>query len=108
MRLAEIDAPEKAQPFGNRSRQSLAELCFQTEAVIRTEKKDRYGRSVARVECRGKDASAHQVATGMAWAFTRFLTDPEIKRLQDAARAAGLGLWSEPEAVAPWEWRRQK
>lgn len=107
VRLAEVDAPEKAQPFGNRSRQSLAELCFQTKASIRTEKKDRYGRSVARVECQGKDASAHQVATGHAWAFTRYLTDPEIKRLQDAARAAGLGLWADREPVAPWEWRRR-
>ena len=107
VRLAEIDAPEKAQPFGNRSRQSLAQLCHQQEATIRTEKRDRYGRSVARVECQGRDASAHQVATGMAWAFTRYLTDPEIKRLQDAARAAGLGLWADQEPVAPWEWRRR-
>jgi endonuclease YncB( thermonuclease family) len=107
VRLAEVDAPEAKQPFGNVSRQSLAELCFQQTAAIRTEKKDRYGRSVARVECQGKDASAHQVATGMAWAFTRYLTDPEIARLQHAARAAGLGLWSEAGAVAPWEWRRR-
>ena len=67
----------------------------------------RYGSSIARVECHGKDPSAHQVATGMAWAFTRYLTDPEIKRLADAARSAGLGLWAEREQVAPWEWRQK-
>lgn len=106
VRLAEVDAPEKAQPFGNRSRQSLAQLCHQQEATIRPEKRDRYGRTVARVECQGKDASVHQVATGHAWAFTRYLRDPEIKRLQDAARAAGLGLWADREPVAPWEWRK--
>jgi len=34
VRLAEIDAPEKAQPFGNRTKQHLAELCFQKEAEV--------------------------------------------------------------------------
>lgn len=108
VRLAEIDAPEAKQPFGNRSRQSLAQLCHQQQATIRTASKDRYGRSIARVECQGKDASAHQAATGHAWAFTRYLRDPEIKRLQDAARAAGLGLWAEKEPIEPWVFRTHR
>lgn len=105
IRLAEIDAPESRQPFGQQSRQHLATLCFQTDATIRPVTTDRYGRTVARVECRGLDASAEQVRAGMAWAFTRYLTDPEIKRLEDAARAAGVGLWQDGAALAPWEWR---
>ncbi|WP_293188868.1 thermonuclease family protein [Ottowia sp.] len=56
VRLAEIDAPERKQPFGNVSRQHLAALCFKTEATIRQTATDRYGRTVARVECRGRDA----------------------------------------------------
>lgn len=107
VRLAEIDAPEKRQPFGERSRQALAALCFQQRAAIKTANKDRYGRAVARVECRGKDASTEQVRVGMAWAYTRYLTDPEIKRLEQAARAAAAGLWKEPKPVPPWEWRRR-
>ena len=74
VRLAEIDAPEKVQPFGQRSRQQLADLCFNQEANIRETARDRFGRTVARVRCQGLDASAEQVKAGMAWAFTRYLT----------------------------------
>lgn len=106
VRLAEIDAPEKSQPFGQRSKVHLSALCFGSWATIKRQTKDRYGRTVARVECRGKDANAEQVRAGMAWAYTKYLTDSEIERLEIAARGAGLGLWSDArETVAPWEWR---
>lgn len=66
VRLAEIDAPELRQPFGNHSKQSLAELCLLQSVKVELIAKDRYGRSVGTVECAGVDAGAHQVATGMA------------------------------------------
>ncbi|MGE0349841.1 thermonuclease family protein [Hydrogenophaga sp.] len=107
VRLAEIDAPEKAQPFGNRSRQHLASLCFQQTATIRPATTDRYGRTVARVECQGKDANLQQVRAGMAWAYTRYLTDPAIASAQDTARGEGAGLWGGPSPIPPWDWRRK-
>lgn len=108
IRLAEVDAPEKGQAFGNRSKEALSALCFQAVATIRPLTLDRYGRTVARVECRGEDASAAQVRAGYAWAFTRYLTDPSIKSLEAEAHAAGRGLWRDPEPVAPWEWRAER
>jgi len=107
VRLAEIDAPELRQAFGNRSRQSLADLCFQQSAKVEQIARDRYGRSVGKVECAGMDASAHQIATGMAWVFDRYSkpTSP-LYRLQDGAKAAKRGLWADSEPVPPWEWRR--
>lgn len=107
VRLAEIDAPEKSQAFGNRSKQALSDLCFNRWAAIAPRARDRYNRTVARVQCQGLDSSAEQVRAGMGWAFTRYLTDPEIARLEAAARKAGVGLWSDPQPVAPWEWRRR-
>lgn len=105
VRLTEIDAPEKAQPFGNRSRKSLADLCFGKVARLVEAGRDRYGRTLARVYCAGTDANAEQVHRGMAWAFTKYLTDPGIKALEDEARAARLGLWADAQPMAPWDWR---
>ena len=105
IRLAEIDAPEKRQPYGQRSKLALSALCFGAWATIWPLSRDRYGRTVARLECRGKDANAEQVRQGMAWAFTRYQTDPEIKRLEEGARAARVGLWRDSAPQAPWEWR---
>ncbi|WP_240788747.1 thermonuclease family protein [Ramlibacter henchirensis] len=105
VRLAEIDAPESAQAYGKRSKAALSVLCFGVWATIKPLARDGYGRTVARLECRGKDASSEQVRQGMAWAFTRYLTDPEIKRLEEGARASRAGLWDDPEPLAPSDWR---
>lgn len=106
VRLVEIDAPEKAQAFGNRSRQSLSDLCFNKTATLADKGKDRYGRTLARVSCEGVDANAEQVRRGMAWVYDRYVTDRSLYSLQDAARAEKRGLWADPKLVPPWEWRR--
>ena len=109
VRLAEIDAPELRQPFGNRSKQSLADLCFQERAKVELIAKDRYGRSVGKVECRTVDASAHQVATGMAWVYDRYSKpDSPLYPLQNEAKAARRGLWADTEPLPPWEWRKRQ
>lgn len=107
IRLAEIDAPEKAQPYGQRSKQSLAAICFGSWATIKPQTADRYGRTVARVECRGGDASSEQVRRGMAWFFPRYGKDASVRALEGLARDARAGLWAGPAPLAPWEWRAQ-
>lgn len=106
VRLAEIDAPEKRQPFGTRSKQHLAALCFGKSAQVRVQSHDRYGRAVARVVCDDIDASTEQVRVGLAWAFTRYLTDPQVAALEQQARAQHLGLWQDRAPEAPWLYRR--
>lgn len=105
VRLAEIDAPEKRQAFGARSRQSLGELCHEKRAEVSVVDVDRYGRTVGRVTCAGVDANAAQVRRGMAWVYDRYAKNKTLYRLQDEARSAGRGLWTEPSPVAPWDWR---
>jgi endonuclease YncB( thermonuclease family) len=106
VRLAEIDAPEKAQPFGQRSRELLSTLCFRKQAEIRPSSRDRYGRTVARVSCAGADANTAMVRAGLAWAYTRYLTDPQIRAMEVVARRERRGLWADAQPVPPWEWRK--
>lgn len=106
VRLAEIDAPEKAQDYGERSKQSLAALCFKKSARVVVIDTDRYGRSVGRVACAGVDANRVQVETGMAWAYRRYVQDPAIIEAENQARTARRGLWAAGAPTPPWEWRR--
>lgn len=108
VRLAEIDAPEKAQPFGARSKESLSDLCFGRTAHIDDQGHDRYGRTIGRVTCAGTDANAEQLRRGLAWVYDRYVTDPSLYRVQDSARSARLGLWSDPSPTPPWEWRKAR
>ena len=105
VRISEIDAPEKAQPFGERSKQSLSDLCFQTQAIISSTKTDRYGRTVARVECNGKDVALHQAEHGMAWWYVKYGTDQAVRVAEQEARAARAGLWADAAPTPPWEYR---
>lgn len=108
VRLAEIDAPEKAQPFGQRSRQSLAALVFWRNVLVVEQGKDRYGRTVGRLRVGDLDANEEQIRTGMAWVYDRYVKDRSLYELQDEARASRIGLWGDPEPVPPWEWRKAR
>jgi micrococcal nuclease len=106
IRLAEIDAPEAREPFGAKSKQSLSELCFGKQAQIKPQAKDRYGRTVARISCDGVDANAEQISRGMAWVYRKYAKDHNLYVLQQDAKSAGRGLWSESSPMPPWEWRQ--
>jgi endonuclease YncB( thermonuclease family) len=108
IRLAEIDAPEHKQPFGNRARQSLADLAFKREATAECPVKDKYGRSVCRVTVGEVDVNLTQVQRGMAWAYSQYVTDYRFFQAQREARAAKRGLWKEGQQVPPWDWRHRK
>jgi len=106
IRLANIDAPEKRQAFGDRSKQSLSELCYGKDAVVRIISTDRYGRAVAMVSCGGIEVNRAQVERGLAWVYTRYNQDPSLPPLQVAAAAQRRGLWVDLNPVPPWEFRR--
>lgn len=108
VRLVEIDAPESRQDFGQRSKQSLAELCAGKAATVRDQGQDRYGRVLGRVFCDGADANAEQVRRGMAWWYVRYGKDLALKRAEAEARGDRRGLWAAPDPVPPWEFRRSR
>lgn len=108
VRISAIDAPEKAQDFGNVSRQHLASLCFQKPARIVSKGTDRYRRTIADVECEGKDVGQEQVRAGLAWYYVKYGKGYEhLAQVEQQARDAGRGVWS-MQAVPPWEWRNTR
>lgn len=107
--LAEVDAPERNQPFGTQSRQSLVGVCFRKAAQVEWQAKDRKDGYIGRVTCAGVDANAEQVRRGMAW-VSPLLTKPgsPLYELEAYARIRGVGLWADPQATPPWQWRAPK
>lgn len=107
IRLAEIDAPKRGQPFGTQSRRSLSELCLSKAAEVDILGRDGK-RYLGRVKCAGVDASAEQVRRGMAW-FSAQNTGPasSLYELEAHARLRQAGLWADDNPIAPWEWREK-
>ena len=108
VRLSEIDAPEKAQPFGTRSRETLSDLIFSKEVLVVQEDIDRYGRLVGQVYVDGTQVNRRMVQDGMAWVYVQYLKDKTLLQDEQAAKEAKRGLWALPvaEQVPPWEWRK--
>ena len=111
VRLAEIDAPEKKQPFGGHARQALADLVFQKTVEVHQVDTDRYGRVVASLTTHNHpDVNFELVALGMAWCYPKYVRRAdECRHAESDARAAKRGLWAEQQTpAAPWEWRKHQ
>lgn len=108
VRLASIDAPEKRQAWGHRSKEALSELVFGRAVRVATQGKDHYKRTIGRIYVGERDVSAAMVAGGHAWVYRKYSREPELLALEAEARKLKRGLWSLPDAVPPWEWRRKK
>lgn len=122
IRLLGIDAPERGQAFGERSKQSLAKLAYRQQVSVDWQGRDTYGRILGRVrvaaaDCRQGncpktvDANLEQVRLGLAWwnkkfADTQFPGDARAyESAERQARTAKAGLWAERNPVPPWRWR---
>lgn len=110
VRMAQIDAPEKDQPYGQASKKSLSDMVFGKTVELRVQDRDRYGRTVATVVLDGRDINRAQVEAGAAWVYRQYLKDRSLIAVEDAAKAQGKGLWAlqADQRMPPWEWRRAK
>jgi endonuclease YncB( thermonuclease family) len=113
VRLAGIDAPERGQAFGTRSRENLARLVHGRRVEAHCPKRDRYGREVCSVFADGRDVGLEQVRSGLAWWYREYAREQRgdertsYAAAEGEARSTGRGLWSEANPQAPWAWRRQ-
>jgi endonuclease YncB( thermonuclease family) len=112
VRLHGVDAPELAQtcttagqdwPCGTFARDLLARLVGQARLRCEVQDTDRYGRAVAICRDGTRDINATLVRAGGAVAYLRY-SDRYLADEQ-AARAAGAGIWS-GTMQSPEAWRR--
>lgn len=112
IRLSEIDAPEKKQPFGLEAKAYLASLVEGQRVTVYQVARDRYKRTVGLIirPSDGLNVNKTMVAYGNAWAYRAYLKDPALLTIEASARERELGLWSLPSAdiIPPWEWRHSR
>ena len=113
IRLQGIDAPEKSQPFGQKSKQSLSQLVHSKMVTVEFEKKDKYGRTVGKVLLNGTDVCLEQIKLGMAWHYKQYQSeqskeDHEIyAQAEQLAKSQAIGLWRDKNPMPPWDFRQQ-
>ena len=109
IRLAQIDCPEKGQPFGQAAKEYVLGVAALKIVTVQVETVDRYGRTVGEVLLPdGANLNKQIVGAGFAWQYKRYSKDPEYAELEAGARATRLGLWQDKSPIPPWEWRRGK
>lgn len=108
IRLYGIDCPESHQAFGSKAKQFTSSLIFGQTVTIEPVDTDRYGRSVAWVYSGSKCLNEELLRAGLAWHFKKYSSDKSLAELETGARQKRVGLWSDPNVVAPWEYRRLK
>ena len=113
LRLAYIDAPEKAMPFGQASKSNLSDLVFEQNVVAHIDDVDRYGRGVARISKAEQDINLAQVDAGFAWHYATYAKKTQSRgefqqyeQAQANAKSQRTGLWKDNNPTAPWDWRK--
>lgn len=109
LRLTGIDAPERNQAYGKKSRRALNQLCNTnlTNITVAITGMDKYQRYLGRLYCNGIDASLHLTKLGLAWHNYWYSSDLTIFLAQKEAQKKAIGLWQQQNPMPPWVWRRK-
>jgi endonuclease YncB( thermonuclease family) len=113
IRLTGIDAPERKQAFGTKSKEHLSDSVAGKFVVVDYDKRDYYKRILGKVLLNGEDMNLEQIRAGLAWHYKKYQKDqaPGDRALYSAmeveARGSKRGLWRDPEPVPPWEYRKR-
>ena len=108
LRLAEVDCPENSQPFGKNAKQFTSDQIFGKQINFIETDTDRYGRTIAKIYYDNKYLSAEIIKAGFGWWYYYYSNDKNLKMLEDEASKNKIGLWSDPNSIPPWEWRKLK
>lgn len=105
IRINAIDAPEKSQAFGNKSKEFLNSLIYGKEVVVFEKDKDKYERTIADVKVSGVDVGEKMIKDGYAWHYKKHSDNWNLATFEANAKNLKLGLWADPQASPPWTYR---
>lgn len=114
IRLQGVDCPESKQAFGSKAKQFTSDFLFGKQVLVKATGQDRYGRTLADIYIDAANTSNEfgawfnkaLIASGMAWHYKKYSQEPELAQAEETARKMKVGLWSDSEQTAPWEWRK--
>lgn len=108
LRLAEVDCPEKNQPFGTKSIQFTSDEVYLKTVKYVINDTDRYGRTIALMYYdNNKYLSAEMIRVGMDWHYKKYSKSIELAELEIEAKKEKRGLWIDNNAKSPSEWRNK-
>lgn len=107
IRLEGIDCPESNQDFGNRAKQAVSDLCFGKEVTVIKSGEDHYKRTLGFVFVGDVNVNKELLKHGLAWHYIKYNKDEDLAKLEQEARKQKIGLWSQPNPVTPWNYRRK-
>ena len=124
IRMYGIDAPEKTQPYGTKSKEALSRRIADAnnQVTVNVINTDRYGRLVAIVypcywhEMAGactatSSLNEDQIVYGLAWAYVSYLKKRDKEKYilcENVARGINAGLWAMKNPTPPWKFRKSK
>lgn len=106
IRLHGIDSPEKGQDFSNTAKEFLSNYVFGKTVSVKEMDTDRYGRTIGMVFADSVNINEKLLEAGLAWHYTYYDKNPAWKKLEADAKNNKLGLWSIPNPIPPWDYRK--
>ena len=108
IRLLDIDAPEKSQPFGNKSKENLSKYIAGKTVIVKYKEMDRYNRVLGTIYLNNMDINLQQIKDGYAWVYKQYSSNQIYYQEEKKARDLKKGLWIAKEPLAPWEYRKKR
>lgn len=108
IRLYGIDAPEKGQDYGTKSRLFVNELIYNKHVIIQSKGIDRYNRMLGIVWVDDINLNEELLKNGLAWHYKHFDKSKRYSDLEAKARKEKLNIWSLNNPIEPYEFRKAK
>lgn len=109
IRFYGIDCPENGQAFSNVAKKFTSSLVYGKNVDVIVKDIDGYGRVVGIIIVDDSvNVNLALLRSGFAWHYKHFDKSTIFADAERTAREKKLGLWSHPDALPPWVYRRQK